>query len=433
MIGRAVFLALVGSLLLPTVSSGVPFTPGNLIVVRVGDGSTPLTTATAPVFLEERSPATGAVLRTIPLPTAAQGDQGALTLSGTAFAEGALQISPDGNYIVLTGYDQAPGGVPVTGARVVARVDALGNIDTSTHLGTAFQTTSPRGVATLDGTDLWVGGGTGGMVYTTFGSTSTPPSILAIPSSIRAVGIANGQLYATSGTASYTSVFSIGTGLPTSAGQVANVLLSGSASPYGFAFSEDGNVCYVADDGGTAGVQRLRRTAGLWAREATFGPPGRGLGAWWSEAPDVVLYWTGSTSLYRYRDDNGSSPSLTNAGLPPIATAATNTAFRGLVVAPPADVTDVAGTAPPGLQLASSVPNPCRDAAIIRFATARPGRVSLRVYDTAGRLMTTLADGDYPAGPHSVSLDARRLKSGLYFCTLGSGDAVVTRKLLRIR
>lgn len=432
MLGRALSIVLVASLVLPAFAHAVPFTPGNLIVVRVGDGSTPLTAATAPVFLEERSPATGALLRAIPLPIAAQGDQGALTLSGNALAEGALQISLDGNYIVLTGYDQPPGAAPVTGPRVVARVDALGNIDTSTHLGTAFQSTSPRGVATLDGTGLWVGGGTGGMAYTTFGSTVTPTPILTAPSGIRVVGIANGQLYATSGTASFTSVLSIGTGLPTSAGQVATVLLPGTASPYGFAFSEDGNVCYVADDGGTAGAQRLRRTAGVWARETTFGPPGRGLGVSWSEAPDVVLYWAASMSLYRCHDLGSSSPGMANSGSI-IATAAANTAFRGLVVAPPVAATDVAGAAPFGLQLSSSVPNPCRDAAIIRFETARPGRVSLRVYDITGRLVTTLAEGDYPAGSHSVSLDARRFESGVYFCTLRSGGAVVTRKLLRIR
>src|SRR5687768_3957205 len=76
-----------------------PFLPGSLVVVRVGDGSAALTSPSTAAFLEERAPTDGSLIQVIPLPTAAAGAQGALTLSGTATSEGFLTITTDGNFL----------------------------------------------------------------------------------------------------------------------------------------------------------------------------------------------------------------------------------------------------------------------------------------------------------------------------------------------
>src|SRR3954454_10495055 len=82
----------------PATAAG--FTGGDLVVVRVGTGSGALSSAAAAVFLDEYDPA-GALVRSVPLPTAAAGSNAPLTLSGSAASEGALAPSTDGRDLVL--------------------------------------------------------------------------------------------------------------------------------------------------------------------------------------------------------------------------------------------------------------------------------------------------------------------------------------------
>lgn len=79
---------------------------GNIVVSRIGDGTTALSSAAAPVFLDEYT-AAGMLVRTTALPTAVAGPQRRLTLSGSASSEGALALSADGRYVTLAGYDAA--------------------------------------------------------------------------------------------------------------------------------------------------------------------------------------------------------------------------------------------------------------------------------------------------------------------------------------
>ena len=59
-------------------SPATTFTPGNIVVYRIGDGTTTLTSAASAVFLDEYSPA-GVIAQSIPLPTAVNGADRALT------------------------------------------------------------------------------------------------------------------------------------------------------------------------------------------------------------------------------------------------------------------------------------------------------------------------------------------------------------------
>src|SRR5262245_40428571 len=71
---------------------GVPhtaFTPGNLVIYRVGDGSTSLTNTGNPVFLDEYTTA-GTLVQSIVLPTVPSGSNRRLIASGTAITEGLL-------------------------------------------------------------------------------------------------------------------------------------------------------------------------------------------------------------------------------------------------------------------------------------------------------------------------------------------------------
>ena len=79
------------SLLAAAAIAQSPFTFGNVLVVRVGDGLAALTNASTAVFLDEYSP-TGTLVQSIPLPTAATGANQPFTCSGTSTSEGFLGL-----------------------------------------------------------------------------------------------------------------------------------------------------------------------------------------------------------------------------------------------------------------------------------------------------------------------------------------------------
>jgi predicted extracellular nuclease len=337
-----------------------PFTPGNLVVYRVGSGSGSLLNTGNPVFLDEYTPA-GALVQSIPLPTAVSGSNLRLIASGTATSEGLLTRSADGLYIVLSGYD-AP--IPTTGLagtsttvapvvlRVVGRVDVAGNIDTSTGLNDWASGNNPRGVASTNGTDLWVGGAAGGVRYTTLGS-STSTQLSTSVTNIRAVGIFAGQLYNSDSSGLTIRLGVVGSGLPTTTGQIINNLpgFPTGGSPYGFFFADlDGtpgvDTLYVADDTNTAGVGGLSKfslVSGSWVSNGIVGLQGdayRGLTGVIS-GNTVTLYATrkggsgatGGGELVSIVDSSGYKGAF--AGTPTLlATAAGSTAFRGVALAP---------------------------------------------------------------------------------------------------
>ena len=160
---------------LPVVRAATAFTQGNLVVYRVGDGGTPLSSNATPVFLDEYTPS-GILVQSIPLPTSISGVNKRLTGSGTATSEGELTRSVDGRYLTAAGYDAAVGTASITGSsastvnRVIARVDNTGVVDTTTALSDVATGSNPRGAVSTDGTSIWVDGGAGGIRFASFGT-----------------------------------------------------------------------------------------------------------------------------------------------------------------------------------------------------------------------------------------------------------------------
>jgi len=318
----------------------------DVVVVRVGAGTTPLDASTAAVFLDEFA-SDGTAGTSIALPIAADGMNinMAFTLSGNGTTEGALAGNPDGHYLTLAGYGVAP-GAPISNAlRVVARVDAQGVIDTSTTLSNGF-TTAVRGAVTNDGNQFWItGSGSGGIWYELFGLTGGT-QLVSSPGSVRAIEIVAGQLYADSGSTGTSNVFKVGTGLPTTTGPTTTALTgmpTSNASPYGFAFFDRTGVkgidtVYVADDRTVAnggGIQKWSWNGTTWSLAKTF-TSGittgvRGLAAE-VVAGKVIIYATTTETtqnkLVKLVDDGSASPAITT-----LSTAAVNTVYRGVAMA----------------------------------------------------------------------------------------------------
>src|SRR6185369_11461863 len=94
-------------------------------VVRLGDGATTLSSAAAPVFVEERR-LDGSLVSVVPLPTAAGNGNLPFAMSGSASSEGEISLSGDGRWLALAGYAAAPGtaGVASTASTAVNRLVA---------------------------------------------------------------------------------------------------------------------------------------------------------------------------------------------------------------------------------------------------------------------------------------------------------------------
>lgn len=98
-----------------------------------------------------------------------------------------------------------------------------------------------------------------------------------------------------------------------------------------------------------------------------------------------------------------------------------------------------AGPAPALTRLLPVLPNPFNPSATIRYQLAGTERVSIKVFDVAGRVVTTLVDGVMPAGAHETfwhGEDARgaRVASGVYVVKLvTAGAAPQTQKMVLLK
>ncbi|RJP76722.1 MAG: hypothetical protein C4524_09640 [Candidatus Zixiibacteriota bacterium] len=78
-------------------------------------------------------------------------------------------------------------------------------------------------------------------------------------------------------------------------------------------------------------------------------------------------------------------------------------------------------------------PNPFNPETALGFRLPAPGYVSLRVYDTAGRQLSTLVEGWREAGTHQVMFDGTGLASGVYLVVMEAGDFRAAAKMALIR
>jgi hypothetical protein len=326
-------------------ATGRDFIAGNLVVSVVGDGSAALTSAATPVFLSEFTTG-GSLVRSLALPTAASGLNHRFSNSGSATSECQLSRSADGRYLLLGGYDAAIGTASVvstasaSNARVVARIDMLDSIDTSTALSDAFTGNNVRSVCSTNGVDLWLGGtsSTGGVRYATLGASSST-SLVASPTNFRVVNIFGGQLYASSATGAFQGVSAIGSGTPTTAGQTAT-LLSGfptASGPSNYDYwLADPNTMYVTDDrtNGSGGIEKWTFSGSTWSLQYTMAAsPTQGL----RSIVGTMDAASGQNLMYGITTDNKLVSVLDSGAASAfsiLATAPANTAFRGVEFAP---------------------------------------------------------------------------------------------------
>jgi hypothetical protein len=355
-----IFAALILPIAAQQSAQASPITPGDLVVYRVGDGSASLANTGNAVFVDEYA-TSGTLVQSIAMPTTASGPQNQLVASGTATSEGLLSVSPNGQYVALTGYgSNIPAGSSLAGtaAATVKRVVGIipvstGLVDTTTGLTDFADANNPRSVVTSNGTDIWVGGAAGGVRYTTKGS-STSVQLSTTVTNIRQVNVYANQLFASDSSGSAVRLGTVGSGLPTTSGQTITNLPNfetSTGSPYAYFFADlsptNGfgttglDTLYVADDGaGTPAGQIQKYTfsnaSGNWTASGTASAGAiRGLTGF-VNGVNVSLFGTtggssatGGGTLYGFSDSTGYGGSITGSASS-LATAANNEAFRGI-------------------------------------------------------------------------------------------------------
>jgi hypothetical protein len=321
------------------------FTTGNVVVTQYGDGSTALTSASAPVAVLEYLPSTAnqaSPVQTITIPSTG-GSR--LTGSGSAGSEDFITRSTNGNILTFGGYDTDSGTLNVAAGttaaavnRVVGQVDSSGNYTrTATGSTTMYSAGNIRSVVS-DGVNYWMAGSVGGTWYSAAGAT--PTQITSGSGNFRVARIFNGNLYYSASTA--VNAYS---GIPTTTAAGAATGITGS-SVYDFAISPAGNVAYVADDSTLAtvgGIAKWTFNGSTWSKKFTFSTVNgltagcRGLAVDFS-GPNPVLYAATAdslTKLIKITDTSAFADTSDTADqVTVLATATANYAFKGVALAP---------------------------------------------------------------------------------------------------
>jgi len=104
------------------------------------------------------------------------------------------------------------------------------------------------------------------------------------------------------------------------------------------------------------------------------------------------------------------------------STDVTTTVVRASAVAPVAPVSLIVA------------PNPViAEHALLEFTLKTASAVSIRIYDAAGRLVSSAVDARYDAGRHVAPFSASTLGSGTYFAVLEAGNERTTTKIALVR
>jgi hypothetical protein len=331
-----------------------PFTPGNLIVVRVGSGFQSLSNQSQLIKLIEMTPA-GSTVQEISLPYNSlmeSGGNNKIVAQGSSSNDANITLSGNGQYFVLGGYSADTGIATISGVqgvkRVICRVAMDGSWDTKTLMDTAKSKGNVRSVASNDGSGFWLVGNNTGIRYLPYLSTGAGNDTATIVSTtvtnIRTIQTYDGDLIVGTGSGSVR----VGklSGFPTTSGNtlttlpgIPSTLVANSIYMTNLPGGPSGaNTMYVASDAAPGGIRKycLNSITGNWDSIGTIESSVlfRGLSGSTSGS-SVSIFTIRSTSphLVSYIDASGYN-GVPTATATTISIQPTNTAYRGVQVIP---------------------------------------------------------------------------------------------------
>jgi hypothetical protein len=286
------------------------FIPGNLAVVSVGGPGQTISANgdTVSILQYTTAPGQSAPVSSLPLPSTGPM---AFALDNSA-TEGYMQLTPNGQYLVLGGYNTAipvSTGVAASTAmavpRAVVTIDGNGNYAMPIANTNVESASNLRG-AVFDGTNnFWVDGPTNGPAANVGGVfyVGTPGSQVATlvgrtgTGNERCLNIYNNTLYVGTGSVNH-GIYAITgpssppppTGSPTNP-PAPLIAMNSSSSPYDFIFNSASNICYVADSS-LGGIVKFTNGASGWVSNYTLSAFTSGAAASGTNAEGVTADFT---------------------------------------------------------------------------------------------------------------------------------------------
>lgn len=425
------------------------FTTGNLVVVRLGNGTVYNGGAAARCFLDEYT-TSGTFVQTIAMPVTASGGNRKFMLNNGIYG-GQITVSGDNRYLLVPGYDVDEFSQPLTSftpaiaPRIVARIDKNGIVNTSTSTG-AYNGESIEAAYSTNGTNIWTCGtninndGTGGIRYLTFGATtSTLIYSGAAFTGFRTLGSYNNQLYVTADWGNI-SLASLGAGFPTTAATIANLPglpTNNSPIPTGFFMADlnagvaGADVLYFLDGnafgGATANtLSKYSLVGGTWVKNNAINIDNpRGMTAVVS-GNTVTLYVSTNTGLSKVTDATGYNVNMT-ASFASIATAPAGTFFKGVAFAPsdfPTSVREVENIKMNKVYQRSS------NELQVEFTSIKPAAVTITITDVTGKLLKNIS---YRAvtGINAAALNINGLQKAVYLVSIINGTEKTVSRFVK--
>ena len=336
--------------------------PGNLALLRVGDGVETLSTGGNTSFIDQYT-TSGAYVNSVSIPNSGAGS---VVLEGNRTAAAFLSLSADGRYLTFAGYNALPGngGVSVQSSsgtsvpRVVGQVDMAGTFSLAASTTVGYSANSFRSALTDGSGNYWGIGSSSALGGPYYMAPGTPGYLQSALVTFRAANIHNGSIHVgiTGSAGSGPGVYAFG-GMPTGPATPTQVIPTGTGAGTGdFEINVAGTVAYIADDRAVAsggGVQKWTFDGTSWSLAYTIltGSPNgaRGLAVDWSGANPVVFATTGESSagtpnkLVSYVDIGVTGTATI------LATAGTLQFWRGLVLIPEPSAITLLGLGVAGL------------------------------------------------------------------------------------
>ena len=424
---------------------GADFVQGNIVVSRVGNGTTALGANTASVSLLEFNVTVAnqaAPLKTVPVGSLSTGSR--LTANGNVAYEGQLSRTTDGRYLSIIGYDQPTGETAATstaGNKVIGRVNYKGLVDYSTNFPTSASGNAKIAVSD-NGSRFWTGINNIGFVN--FGQTTTPIVVNNVAQ--RSLGIFNDRFYHQQG---FSSLNFTNVALPTGSSALTNTATVPSSQSYqAFAFLDmDANVSwnstgldvlYVANV--NAGLEKYYFNGTAWiAINSNANTPSNSyfpgtsvsaLIATVNNNGNPVIYATSGNGtatnnrLYAITDVSGRTNAMVPSGASPtvtiltLATAGANYGFRGVAFSP--------SEFPLPIGLVSFAGSLVNNTGLLKWLTASEVNAQEFVIEKGQNGRDFLAIGRVPAkntfSPNSYQFEDFKLLDGLNYYRLRMVD-----------
>ena len=324
------------------VNPTLPFSSCNLLVYRVGNGSTTLGNAANQVSLVEVSSA-GTLVQTVNNFTGSN----LITQSGSANSNGYFNTY--NNLIALPGHNEAVGTVSVNSNNSKRAIIADNTLSYSTYdlpisAPIPFDSDNFRCIIPTGSNTFYASGSgssnNGGIWYF---NGSTYVQLLA--GNVRNIEIFNNQLYFSTGSSSdfgAIGIYKLTNGLPTSGSSQPYTTVatysttSGTGGPFGFSLSPDGCSLYVADAGSTGvgsypGISKWTLSGSSFAYQYSFNTNATGLVVDYSNPHPIIYATTTQTqnnNIIKITDTDVAASTTT------ILSSGNNYVFRGIDFTP---------------------------------------------------------------------------------------------------